>query len=163
MYSVVVDVERHDKALCCAVPHPQKAVGSFVIPFPPPSPPSQQCTIDSSLQLVAKASRSWIMKCSCGEKKKKRKKERGCSFHAKQFKTLPSFASSGTCRSQNTRPLQSLSPDCGTGASPSPDLHATLFLPQSFTAAASSGPESSTRRAAPSGNTGERACVGGTD
>lgn len=70
VYSVVVDVERHDKALCCAVPHPQKAVGSFVIPFPPPSPPSQQCAIDSSLRLVAKASKSWIMKCSCGKKNK---------------------------------------------------------------------------------------------
>lgn len=41
---------------------------------------------------------------------KKNKKKRGSSFHAKQLKALPSFASSGTCRSQNTRPLQALSP-----------------------------------------------------
>lgn len=41
---------------------------------------------------------------------KKLKKKRGSSFHAKQLKALPSFASSGTRRSQNTRPLQALSP-----------------------------------------------------
>lgn len=90
-----------DKALC-AVPTPRKLLAALLFPSLLPLPSSQQCTIDSSFQLSAKASRNWIMKWSCGKKKLK---QRG-SFYAKQPKTLPSFTSSGTRRSQNTSPLQ---------------------------------------------------------
>lgn len=104
-------------------PHPRKLLAALLFPSLLPLPSSQQCTIDSSFQLAAKAWRNWIMKWSCGEKKtnqktknpttKQNKKQqqqnpqRG-SFHAKQPKTLPGFTSSGTCRSQNTSPLQLL-------------------------------------------------------
>lgn len=109
-----------DKALC-AVPTPRKLLAALLFPSLLPLPSSQQCTIDSSFQLAAKASRSWIMKWSCGKKKKI--KQRG-SFHAKQPKTLPSFTSSGTCRSQNTSPLQLLP------ARPGPNLHTSTLPPQ---------------------------------
>lgn len=118
-----------DKALC-AVPTPRKLLAALLFPSLLPLPSSQQCTIDSSFQLAAKASRSWIMKWSCGEKKIK---QRG-SFHAKQPKTLPSFTSSGTCRSQNTSPLQLLP------ARPGPNLHTSTLPPQDY------GSESSTLR-----------------
>lgn len=119
-----------DKALC-AVPTPRKPLAALLFPSLLPLPSSQQCTIDSSFQLAAKASRSWIMKWSCGKKKIK---QRG-SFHAKQPKTLPSFTSSGTCRSQNTSPLQLL-PE-----RPGPNLHTSTLPPPRITAL----------RAAPSG------------
>lgn len=57
-----------DKALC-AVPTPRKLLAALLFPSLLPLPSSQQCTIDSSFQLAAKASRSWIMKWSCGKKK----------------------------------------------------------------------------------------------
>lgn len=94
-----------DKALC-AVPTPESC---WQLCYSLPSslsPPANNVLLIALFQLAAKAWRNWIMKWSCGKKKKKIK-QRG-SFHAKQPKTLPGFTSSGTCRSQNISPFQLL-------------------------------------------------------
>lgn len=126
-------------------PHPRKLLAALLFPSLLPLPSSQQCTIDSSFQLAAKASRNWIMKWSCG-KKKKIQTER-------QPKTLPGFTSSGTRRSQNTSPLQLLP------AHPWPKS-AHLHHPPRKSGSlhtTTTPPRTGVLRAAPSG---KRVCVG---
>lgn len=136
--------------MCCL--HPRKLLAALLFPSLLPLPSSQQCTIDSTFQLVAKESRNWIMKWSCGGKKKLR--QRG-SFHEKQPKTLPGFTSSGTCRSQNITPFSGCLHVSG------PNLHTSTTPPPCQNQGPCTPPLSPPRirvlRAAPSE---KRVCVG---
>lgn len=122
----------NDKALC-AVPTPRKLLAALLLPFLLPLPSSQQCTIDSSFQLSAKASRNWIMKWSCGKKKIKTERQ----FSRKAAKDTSQFHFLWhTQKSKHPTPfsccLHIPGPDLHTSSIPpkSGSVHATTIPPQ---------------------------------